>query len=158
MKTMIKFIVTILVCNLTLCCQCSFSEDNLIVPGLRVGRYILNSTKMREIINTNKTRDYYAKNGLFFTFEKGEELSSILITSDNYHTKDNIRVGDNVRMVKEIYGEPNEARNIPLIKSSVQIGSIENNFAYNGIIFIVQGDIIITILVVPLEGTGSGPK
>lgn len=126
----------------------SVAKSHLIVAGVGIGDFLLKETTKDKIITTQKDRNYYASQGLFFTFENGKGLSSICVVNDDYVTDKSIKIGDSVKKVIETYGSPIE-KEISIKKGDVEIGKIENYLSYPGISFAIEADKVSSIIVTP---------
>lgn len=74
-------------------------------------------------------------------------LKSVEIKNEKYFTSKNIRIGDSISKVEEIYGNPKNGIETDIFKSDVQIGSIPA-LTYDNISFIYnENGMIFTILI-----------
>jgi hypothetical protein len=129
-------------------------NDKIIVPGERVGKFMINKTLMKEIITDSTDVSYYAEKGLFFGFNKGDELTSITVTSDEYKTDKNISVGDNIEKVLSIYGEYISKEELRLRKGErFSIGTGMDVFNYPGIKFFVDSGEVKVISIISINGS-----
>jgi hypothetical protein len=126
----------------------SMTDDITIKPGIGLGSFIINKTLKKEIFIQEKTREYYHDLGLYFTFDKGEILTNVLITSSNYCTDKDIRVGSSINEVYAIYGVA-EQQQIDIVKSSKKIGTYGTVLSYKGIQFWINNEEVTSIVVVP---------
>jgi hypothetical protein len=117
-----------------------------ILPGVGLENYLLLGTQEDEIFTTAESRAIFAEDGLFFTFEKGL-LTSIMITTSKYSTKEGIRVGDNINKIKN----PSDAivnDKLQLEKGSSVIPTDNNVVVFSGILYIIKDNVINSILVI----------
>ena len=89
-------------------CTIHNKDSDLIIPGERVGNYILKKSTLAKILGDDmpQNRNAFAQKGLYFQFEQGRELIGITITSSKYVTEQGIRVGSSIEEVKTAYGNP----------------------------------------------------
>lgn len=136
-------IVIFLILLLLIGCQEKNKENTFsIEPGKGASGFILRESTYNEIFKKHD-REYYNEKGLFFTFNEGKQLTSILITNKKYKTREGFSVGDSIYEIVEKYGSP-KSSNLNLMKSSYNIGNIES-YNYFGIFFLVDESIVIGI-------------
>ena len=92
------------------------AADNLIVPGVRCGTFILGRTTEREVAAMPKVK------GLDFQFSKNGTLDSVVLTSHDYQADRGIGVGATEEEVVRIYGK-GKTGNIDLVKGTITDGS-----------------------------------
>jgi len=84
-------------------------EDvQLIIPGKRVGPFIIGRTTKKAILgqDTPEKRDKYFKQGIEFSFNRFDHLSAITIHTHKFETSEGVKVGSSMSKVHKVYGEP----------------------------------------------------
>jgi hypothetical protein len=92
------------------------AADNVVVPGVRCGAFILGRTKEREVAAMTKAK------GLDFQFSKNGILDGVVLTSHDYRTDRGVRVGATEEEVIRAYGE-GKTGNIDLAKGTTTNGN-----------------------------------
>lgn len=113
-------------------------KTKIIYPGGGVGAYVLNKTRGDTV---TKEED-----GVFLTFNKGRELTSVFVTSPLYRTDKGIAVGDKRELVLRVYGD-STISDMPIRQGEKIIGSLGQALTYPGIKFIINDEIVSGILV-----------
>ena len=115
------------------------------MPGIRCGQLILGETKEREVGATAGTK------GIDLQFSKDGVLTLVVVTTSDYRTDRNVRVGSSEDDVLHAYGE-GKVGNIDLIKSETVIGKVGDKVIfYPGIQFVFVRRQVWAIVVVPEE-------
>jgi len=110
-------------------------DDFLIVPGHRVGRFVIGQDTLASILgsDTSDARRRFAEKGLYFEFEQGKELKGITVTSPDYVTPHGFRVGTSGREIYSELGAP----------ASCMAQEVHGKFAwpalsYPGVLFLLR--------------------
>ena len=118
------------------------AADNLIVPGLRCGAFILAKTTKKELSATPKAK------GVDFQFSRDGILDSVVVTSREYPTDRNVRVGASEEDVTRVYGQ-GKSGNIDLTKGETVIGKVGDKVLfYPGIQFVIAKQRVWAIILV----------
>ena len=128
----------------------SMTNDMYIKPGIGIGPFIINKALKEDIFGKDKTREYYQNMGIYFTFDEGQTLTSILITTSNYCTDKGIKVGSTVNDVYATYGFA-EQQQIDIVKSSQKVGTCGLALSYKGIQFWINNEEVTSIVVMPRQ-------
>jgi len=116
--------------------------DNLIVPGVRCGAFILGKTTEKELSAIPKTKV------LDFQFSKDGILDSVVVISDEYSTDRNVRVGATEENVTRAYGQ-GKSGNIDIRKGPTVIGKVGDKVLfYPGIQFVFAKQRVWAIILV----------
>ena len=116
--------------------------DNLIVPGLRCGAFILGKTTEKELSAAPKAQ------GVDFQFSRDGVLASVVVTSRDYATDRNVRVGATEEDVTRAYGR-GKSGNIDLRKGETVIGKVGDKVLfYPGIQFVFAKQRVWAIILV----------
>ena len=94
-------------------------DDTVIVPGVRCGQFLLGRTSEHEI---ESIRD--KKAGIDFQFTQDHVLKSVVVTTSDYRTDRQIRVGASEEAVLRAYGK-GKTGNIDLVKGTSANGTPE---------------------------------
>lgn len=92
------------------------AADNVVVPGVRCGPYILGKTTEREVQAMPEVK------GLDFQYSPSGVLDSIVLTTPGYHTDKQVRVGATEDEVVRAHGR-GKVGNIDLTKGTTADGS-----------------------------------
>ena len=122
--------------------SCGIFSDMTIEPAYGVGKIILGKTL------NNEFKTECAKNGLFFSSEITQGITSIIITNNEIKTRKGISVGDNLDYVIAKYGHA-FPKNTAMMKGGVVVGEVGDMLSYNGIGFIINNSIISAIVIFP---------
>jgi len=118
------------------------AADNLIVPGIRAGTFILGKTTERDIAGMPKDK------GLDFQFSKTGTLDSVVVTSRDYQTDRGVRVGATEEDVLHAFGK-GRVGNIDLKKGETVIGKVGDKVLfYPGIEFVFAKQQVWAIILV----------
>jgi hypothetical protein len=125
------------------------AADNVIVPGVRCGPYVLGKTTEREVQTTPEVK------GLDFQYSRSGVIDSVVLTTRNYHTDRQIRVGATEDEVVRAHGR-GKVGNIDLTKgttvdgSPVVIGKVGDKVLfYPGIEFVFSKQRVWAIILLP---------
>ena len=112
------------------------------MPGIRCGAFILGKTTEKEVSAPPKAK------GVDFQFSRDGILDSVVVTSDEYSTDRNVRVGATEDDVTRAYGQ-GKSGNIDIKKGPTVIGTIgEKVLFYPGIQFVFEKQRVWAIIVV----------
>ncbi|MEO0515169.1 MAG: hypothetical protein AAF086_07740 [Planctomycetota bacterium] len=83
-------------------------EEKLIVPGKRIGPYILGQSTLQSIMgeDTVDNRRRFSEQGVMFEFDRGRELTGVLVTVSDFATSEGLSVGSSVDDAEAIFGSP----------------------------------------------------
>jgi len=84
--------------------------EYLLKPGLGVGSLRLGDRKSQSERDTESSREGYAKRGLWYAFDNAGAISEIIVTSREYATDRQIRIGSSVKDVRAAYGSGTEGK------------------------------------------------
>jgi hypothetical protein len=147
---MMKSIVSILFLGILLS-GCRAPQDNLIVPGKRVGALMIGRTKGNDIGVDGRVADKYTDQGLGIGFDKNLRIASIHVTRPNYKTKEGLTVGDSEKAVQDAYGK-GETVTIPILGGNQQKAVFSNNaLHYPGIRWVIGNDGKVASILVSAE-------
>ena len=125
------------------------AADNIVVPGVRCGPYILGKTRQRDVQAMPEVK------GLDFQYSRSGVLDSIVLTTRDYHTDRQIRVGSTEDEVVRAHGR-GKVGNIDLTKgttvdgSPVVVGKVGDKVLfYPGIEFVFSKQRVWAIVLVP---------
>jgi hypothetical protein len=125
------------------------AADNVVVPGVRCGSYILGKTTQREIQGMPEVK------GLDFQYSPSGVLDGVVLTTRDYHTDRQIRVGATEDEVVRAHGR-GKVGNIDLVKGTSAngtpevIGKVgEKVLFYPGIEFVFAKQRVWAIILVP---------
>lgn len=116
-----------------------------IKPGIGVDKYLLDAEE-KNIFKDIGSREKLAKEGLFFSFEKGH-VTTIMITSSKFVSKEGVRVGDNNKKIKKTPNSITDSK-LQLEKGDKVLPTDLNIIILPGIRYIVKDEIITAILIV----------
>ncbi|HMD18351.1 MAG TPA: hypothetical protein VKH18_16910 [Terriglobales bacterium] len=126
------------------------TDDAVVVPGVRCGRFILGRTRENEI---ESIRD--KKAGIDFQFTQDHLLKGVVVTTSDFRTDRQIRVGDSEEDVLRAYGK-GKTGNIDLTKGTtadgrpVVVGKVGDKVLfYPGIEFVFSKQRVWAIILVP---------
>ena len=113
------------------------SNNNLIVPGERIGKYVINASTLAEILGTDspESRNRLANEGFFFEFNQGRNLTGVIADTDHFQMANGLKVGSTSKEVEAIMGEP-KARTINGEK--IELDAL----VYVGVIFILKDETV----------------
>jgi len=118
------------------------AADNLIVPGLRCGAFILGKTTEKELSAIPKAK------GIDFQFSRDGILNSVVVTISEYATDRNVRVGAIEKDIIRVYGQ-GKSGNIDLTKGETVIGKVGDKVLfYPGIQFVFAKQRVWAIILV----------
>ena len=118
------------------------AADNVIVPGVRCGAFILGKTTEKELSAIPKTKE------LDFQFSRDGILDSVVVTSREYPTDRSVRVGATEQDVTHAYGQ-GKSGNIDLKKGDTVIGKVGDKVLfYPGIQFVFAKQRVWAIILV----------
>jgi hypothetical protein len=114
-------------------------DDTLIVPGVRVGQYVLGRSTAASILGSDspEARRKFAEQGLFFEFERGQQLTGIMVSSPKYATQNGLRVGATAADVEAQLGTP-LSRTMSEAHGKFEIPGL----SYPGIWFVLEGTVV----------------
>jgi len=125
------------------------AADNVVVPGVRCGAYILGKTTERDVQAMPEVK------GLEFQYSRSGVLDSVVLTTRDYHTDRQIRVGATEDEVVRAHGR-GKVGNIDLTKgttvdgSPVVVGKVGDKvLLYPGIEFVFSKQRVWAIVLVP---------
>ena len=125
------------------------AADNVVVPGVRCGPYILGKTTERDVQAMPEVK------GLEFQYSRSGVLDSVVLTTRDYHTDRQIRVGATEDEVVRAHGR-GKVGNIDLTKgttvdgSPVVVGKVGDKvLLYPGIEFVFSKQRVWAIVLVP---------
>ncbi len=124
------------------CSPQTTEQDAWIVPGTRVGPYVIGKSTLTDILgkDTPEARQSYAAQGLYFQFERGRKLTGVTISTDRFATREGLSVGDSVEEVRKLLGAPAGSR--------VEGDKIAfDAMVYDGIVFVPKDGRIVSIFV-----------
>ncbi len=148
MRELQFFAMMILVLVLT-GCSGRTEEDSQLRPGVGFGGYVLGKSKRSEIITQSHDENYFAKKGLWFSFDSHGVLDTIVTTSAAFQTDKGVRPGDPEAQVEMHYGK-GVAGNYQLQKGAEAVGAIgEKTLSYPGIQFVMAKGKVWAIVIVP---------
>jgi hypothetical protein len=125
--------------------------EYLLKPGVGIGRLRLGDRRSGSAFDTDASRERYARKGVWYIYDETGALCDITVTSRDYATDRQIRVGSSVNDVRAAYG-PGKQRKMTLSKGGTAVGTIgEYALEYPGIVFVVNLDRVVAIRLV-----GSG--
>jgi hypothetical protein len=144
---MLKAIASIL-CFGILLSGCRAPQDNLIVPGKRVGGLVVGHTKANEVGVNGSVSDKYNDQGLGISFDQNLRIYAVHVTRPNYKTKEGLTVGDAEGAIVAAYGK-GEIVSIPIMAGNVQKATYSNHaLHYPGIRWVIgEGDKVTSIFV-----------
>jgi len=124
----------------------AIADNVLIVPGQRVGEFVIGQNNATSIWNYKKSRAHDKWNSyavgldtpsspdLQFQLGPGGELDSVLVQSADYETAEGFRVGTLANDIEAALGEPR-------IRATEQHGGIDVPVLdYGGIVFVIGSD------------------
>jgi hypothetical protein len=77
-----------------LLCSCQAPNDNIIVPGKRVGRIVIGHTKASEVgPGDGSVSSEYNNQGFGFGFDQHLRVDSIDVTRSNFRTREGLSIG-----------------------------------------------------------------
>lgn len=127
---------------------CKVPQDNLIVPGKRVGSLQIGHTKASEVGVNGAISDKYNDQGLGISFDKNMRVDAVHVTRPNYKTREGLTVGASEDAVIAAYGK-GEVVSIPVMAGSVQKGLFsKNTIHYPGIRWVIGDDGKVTSILV----------
>ncbi|MCW5964069.1 MAG: hypothetical protein KIT83_08525 [Bryobacterales bacterium] len=144
----IAFIVAY--CGLLAGVSCGGGRDmnNLLKPGVGVGDLRLGERLGHGELNTEETKNKYANDGVWYSFNEAGVLSEIVITSSEYVTDRSIRVGSTTDEVRSAYG-PGIETQTTLSQGGSMIGRVGDfTLKYPGIIFLLSREHVAAIRLV----------
>lgn len=127
---------------------CHVPQDNLIVPGKRVGSLVVGHTKGNEVGVNGSVSGKYNDQGLGISFDQNLRIDAVHVTRPNYKTKEGLTVGDTKKAIVAAYGE-GEIVSIPIMAGNVQKATYSNRaLHYHGIRWVIgEGDKVTSIFV-----------
>jgi hypothetical protein len=150
LANMLKAIASIL-CFGILVSGCRAPQDNLIVPGKRVGILVVGRTKANEVGVNGSVSDKYNDRGLGISFDQNLRIDAVHVTRSNYKTKEGLTVGDTEDKIVAVYGK-GEIVNIPIMAGNVQKATYSNHaLRYPGIHWVIGEDDNVTSIFVSQE-------
>jgi hypothetical protein len=113
-----------------------------IVPGDRVGPYVIHTSTLRDILGEDSAdaRKRFADQGLYFEFEQGRELKAVTVMSDRFQLPSGLKVGSTMQEVEAIMGKP-DARNVSGEKIAMEA------LVYSGVTFVPKDNRVAAIRV-----------
>jgi hypothetical protein len=131
----------IVLCAASTLLGCRPPNDNLIVPGKRVGNVDLRYTRFQEVSDQEgRVLNKYEQLGLDFSSDGYSKISCIDVFKNTYKTKEGLGVGDTKERVISVYGTP-EVVDIPLMAGNVQKGLLAKGaLHYPGITWLIDKD------------------
>lgn len=118
--------------------------DSLIVPGQRIGSYVVGESTRESLIgaDTPENRRAYASHGVTFEFDQGQELIGVTVSNPDFATAGGVRVGSRL---EEMFGEFGSQEVKPFESDSGKISF--PMVQYPGIQFFVQDKSVVAIRV-----------
>jgi hypothetical protein len=118
----------------------AIENDKLIIPGERVGIYVINKSTLKEILieDSPAKRKEFSDKGIHFQFEKGKQLTGVTVNNDKFQLESGIKVGSSLDSVKIKLGD----------KYNNQLSNGTGLIIYQGIIFMIKDNIVMSISVV----------
>ncbi len=103
------------------------STDRLIVPGSRVGQYVIGVSTLAQILgsDTPEARQRFADQGLWFEFNRGHELSAVTTSNEQFATKEGLKVGSSIEQVQIALGGARPAERQTLVSGLLDYGGIQ---------------------------------
>lgn len=142
MKRVLAFLILIL-----FFLSCHDFGNYEIIPGKSVGNFILGSSLMNEIYKEYDA-SFYNNNGIFFSFEQGEFLTTVVIKNSSFVTKDGLRVGSSIEDVRKKLGLGKEGTlKIRVGLELIDTGRKQIIYGDMGILFNFMGDHVSDIVV-----------
>jgi hypothetical protein len=134
------------------------AADNVVVPGVRCGPYILGKTTEREVKAMREVK------GLDFQYSRSGVLERVILTTRDYQTNRQIRVGATEDEVVRAHGR-GTAGNIDLTKgttvdgSPVVVGKVGDKVLfYQGIQFVFAKQRVWAIILAPKSQRDASPQ
>lgn len=114
-------------------------DPNLIVPGARVGPYVLAQTRRKDVLpdDTPEARARLAGQGVLLEFGPGEALAGVTVQSDRFHTKEGLAVGALRAQVRRSLGLPLQDE-IGEERRKTRLEAMR----YEGISFLLDGEVV----------------
>jgi hypothetical protein len=142
----------IVILALVLLCSCSAPNDNIIVPGKRVGNIVIGHTKDSEVgPGDGSISAEYNNEGLGFGFNLHRRVTSIDVSRSNFRTREGLAVGSTEQQVVAAYG-PGEIVNVPIMDGEKQKGLLSNHARhYRGIRWLIAPDHRVWMIMVDSE-------
>jgi hypothetical protein len=118
------------------------TKSELIVPGERVGKLLINTSTMPQILGNDspEARARFASKGLSFEFEHGQKLKAVSIETDHFQLKNGLKVGSTIEEVETLMGKP-QARKITGDKLDLDV------LVYQGVMFLPKDGLVSVIRV-----------
>ena len=119
---------------------CRAPEDNLIIPGKRVGSLVIGHTRASEVGVNGSVADKYNNQGLGISFDQHLRIDAIRLNRPNYRTKEGLTVGDTEAAIVAAYGK-GEIVSIPIMAGNEQKATYSNHaLHYPGIRWAIGED------------------
>lgn len=117
-------------------------SSHLIVPGDRVGTYLVNVSTLPEILGTDsaESRRQFADDGLYFEFEQGRELKAITVETSHFQLANGLKVGSTIEDVEARMGKPDTRR---IAGEKIELNAI----MYQGVTFFPKDGAVMAIRV-----------
>ena len=126
-------------------------DPHLIVPGVRVGPYVLDQTQRVDVLDdgTPEARAKLARAGLSLEFERGGTLTGVTVETDRFHTKEGLAVGAARNQVQRALGLPLQAEigDEPRTARADHPRESPEELRYEGIAFLLDGEVVRAIRV-----------
>jgi hypothetical protein len=144
----LRCVVTMTVVMLLAACS-GDHEGGLLRPGIGCGEFLIGRSRRADVITHARGEDYYAKKGLWFSFDGSDVLDTIVTTSSAFRSEKGLRPGDTEEQVEKCYGR-GEVGRYELDKGDSLVGSIgEKTLVYPGIQFVIAQRKVWAIVIVP---------
>jgi hypothetical protein len=111
---MLRALVVVALLFFHIGCQGDAKTQSGIVPGERVGTYVLRKSTLRDILgeDTADARKRFVDQGLNFEFNQGKELTAVTVSNDRFQMPNGLRVGSTVEEVEQTLGKPAHDRDV----------------------------------------------
>lgn len=119
--------------------SCGNANDNLIIPGRRVGDVDMRHKNFEEVSDREgRVLKKYQQLGLSIDSDGHSQISDIEVFGENYKTKEGLGIGDTEERVKLVYGTP-EVLEVPLMAGNVRKGILAKRaLHYPGIMWLID--------------------
>jgi hypothetical protein len=120
---------------------CSVPNDNIIVPGERVGKIVISRTKARDIgPGDGSISPAITDLGISLGLDIHLRVSSIEVRKPNFQTISGLKVGSTEDEVKSVNGYRPESE-LPLLSGGRRIGTLATRvLSYPGIDFVLDAN------------------
>ena len=126
--------------------------------GIGLREAIVGQTTRSDLLKGSRTAEYYAGQGLWFSFREDDRLIAVTIMGSRFRTEKGVRIGSTQETVAKAYGTPHLG-DLPLTKGSRTIGAVGGvRWEYPGIHFTMSNGNVAAITVVPLDREVKKPR